>query len=186
MLHQLSPDFQLRFIISLLFSSFRVILRVIRPCRGRRCRRDRRPHRRRRRFRESGGGAAGQAGPLRVLRPEPQQRRRARDLVAVQGGQHLQLGPVSGEIIFFRGFWGIRGTKEEEEGEERRGLQNLVIIYQQMHSADPNFGQKFSRTTENWHMDLYGLILEYMASEDMPLLESAITAYPKNGSQFYV
>ena len=61
--------------------------------------------------------------------------------------------------ISFSGFFrasGDSGTKEE--GEERRGLQNLVIIYQQMHSADPNFGQKISRTTENWHMDLYGLI----------------------------
>ena len=84
----------------LLSSNCRVIVDVAHAGRGRRRRRDRRPHRRRRRewHREPRGGAVGQEGPLRVLRQEPQQRRRARDLVAVQGGQHLQLGPVSGEI----------------------------------------------------------------------------------------
>ena len=89
----------MNFTAFLLFSNCRIIVDVAHAGRGRRRRRDRRPHRRRREWsREPRGGAAGQEGPLRVLRQEPQQRRRARDLVAVQGGQHLQLDPVSGEI----------------------------------------------------------------------------------------
>jgi len=50
-------------------------------------------------------------------------------------------------------------------------LDYLVYFY----PADPNFGQYFSMTMENWHMDLYGLIFENISAEDMLELGMTLT-----------